>query len=399
MPLTIGARLGDYEIVSLIGAGGMGEVYRARDGKLNRDVAIKVLTDAFLNDADRLARFKREAQMVAALNHPNIGAIYGVEDGGPSTGSGQAVQALVLEFVDGPTLADRIGQGRIPVDEALPIARQIADALEAAHERGIVHRDLKPANIKLRPDGLIKILDFGLAKALDSGAAGVRPAPDFTASPTITTPAMTQMGVVLGTAAYMSPEQAKGRPADTRSDIWAFGCVLFEMLSGRQPFDGDDVSDTLAAVLRGAPDWNALPPETPASIRMLLRRCLQKDPRKRLPHIGVARLEIDDTASAPEAVGPTVERRRPRALWTGAAAAILAAAGASAITALVIRQSAVSGAAVVSGIQRLAIVFAADGRVHAKYRPWTQKCRSCIRRARDISRRVAARVRRDDGRW
>ena len=230
MTLAAGARLGPYEIVSALGAGGMGEVYRARDEKLNRDVALKVLPEVFALDPDRLARFKREAQVLASLNHPNIAAIYGFEDSRPSADSGHAaVQALVLELVEGPTLADRIAQGTISPDEALPIARQIAEALEAAHEQAIIHRDLKPANVKVRSDGTVKVLDFGLAKALEPVAVK---GGDETASPTITSPAMTQMGIILGTAAYMSPEQAKGRQADKRSDLWAFGAVLYEMLSG-----------------------------------------------------------------------------------------------------------------------------------------------------------------------
>jgi serine/threonine-protein kinase len=219
-------------------------VYRARDTKLNRSVALKILPDAFVHDPDRLARFKREAHVLASLNHPNIAAIYGFEDA-------DGVQALVLELVEGPTLADRIAQGAIPLEEALPIARQIAEALEAAHERGIIHRDLKPANIKLRPDGMVKVLDFGLAKALEPIASSVT---DATMSPTITSPAMTQMGVTLGTAAYMSPEQTKGREADKRSDVWAFGVVLYEMLPGRRAFDGEDIVDVLGAVARLEPD-------------------------------------------------------------------------------------------------------------------------------------------------
>ena len=226
--------------------------------------------------------------MLASLNHPNIGGIYGLEET-------DGVKALVLELVEGPTLADRIAQGPIPLDEALPIARQMAEALEAAHEQGIIHRDLKPANIKVRADGTVKVLDFGLAKAFDSSPS----ATDASQSPTITSPAMTHMGVILGTAAYMSPEQAKGRAVDKRSDIWAFGCVLYEMLTGRRAFPGDDVSDTLAGILRGDPDWNTLPASTPATVRRLLRRCLDKDRRERLPDIGVARLEIKETLTAP----------------------------------------------------------------------------------------------------
>src|SRR5436190_7002394 len=248
MALSAGTRLGSYEIASALGAGGMGEVYRARDTKLNRDVALKILPEAFALDGDRIARFRRAAQVLASLNHPHIGHIYGFEDSGTT-------HALVLELVEGPTLADRIAQGRMPVDEALPIAKQIAEALEAAHEQGIVHRDLKPANIKVRPDGTVKVLDFGLAKAMEPAAGS---SPSASMSPTITTPAMTQAGMILGTAAYMSPEQAKGRIVDRRADVWAFGAVLFEMLTGRRAFEGEDVSETLARILMKEPDWAAL---------------------------------------------------------------------------------------------------------------------------------------------
>jgi len=309
MPLATGTRLGPYEIISPLGAGGMGEVYRARDSKLNRDVALKVLPDQFALDPDRLARFRREAQVLASLNHPNIAGIYGLEDAG---GFG----ALVLELVEGPTLADRIAQGSIPLDAALPIARQIAEALEAAHERGIIHRDLKPANIKVRPDGTVKVLDFGLAKALEPSHG---PA-DVSQSPTITSPAMTRMGVILGTAAYMSPEQAKGRAADKRSDVWAFGCVLYEMLTGKRAFGGDDVSDTMAFILTKDPDWIGLPANTPGSIRRLLRRCLEKDRTRRLADVADARIEIDEALTAPDAelAGvPGVSRgRRERIAWS-----------------------------------------------------------------------------------
>jgi len=269
MSLTSGTRLGPYEILSPLGAGGMGEVYRARDAKLNREVAIKVLPEALAEDAERLARFQREAQVLAALNHPHIAAIYGLEKSGN-------VEALVLELVEGETLAEKIAAGPVPIEEALAIARQIADALEAAHEKGIVHRDLKPANVKVTPDGKVKVLDFGLAKAL----TGDRSSPDVTHSPTLTA-AATQAGVVIGTAAYMSPEQARGRSVDKRADIWAFGAVLYEMLSGRKAFEGETVSDTLAAVLRADIDWAALPRETPSSVRRVLRRCLDRDPPTR----------------------------------------------------------------------------------------------------------------------
>jgi serine/threonine protein kinase/Tol biopolymer transport system component len=288
----IGRRLGAYEILVQIGEGGMGQVYRARDTKLGRDVAIKILPPAFTSDPERLARFAREARVLAALNHPHIGAIYGLEDAG-------SVRALVLELVEGPTLADRIERGRIPMAEALTIARQIADALEAAHEKGIVHRDLKPANVKLTPAGIVKVLDFGLAKigAGGAGEAGRAGGKDLTNSPAISVSG-THDGVVLGTAAYMSPEQARGLAVDKRTDIWAFGCVLYEMLAGRAAFARATTTDTLAAVVDREPDWTVLPESTPPSITRLLRRCLDKDPKRRLRDIGEARVEIDDAQRA-----------------------------------------------------------------------------------------------------
>jgi eukaryotic-like serine/threonine-protein kinase len=275
----------------------MGEVYRATDTRLKRDVALKILPESFATDADRLARFQREAEVLASLNHPNIAAIYGIEES-------QGTRALVMELVEGPTLADRIAQGPIPVDEALPIARQIAEALEAAHEQGIIHRDLKPANIKVRPDGTVKVLDFGLAKALEPAGAM---SPSATASPTITSPAMmTGVGVLLGTAAYMSPEQARGKVVDKRSDIWAFGCVLYEMLTGRSAFQGEDIGDILASVVKTEPDWGPLPDSTPTNIRLVLRRCLRKDRRQRLADAGAVRLEIEEALTAP---GPAPDRQ------------------------------------------------------------------------------------------
>jgi Tol biopolymer transport system component len=286
--LTTGSNLGPYEILGQIGAGGMGEVYRASDAKLKREVAIKVLPEAVVNDHERLSRFEREAQLLASLNHPNIGTIYGVEDSG-------GAPALVMELVEGPTLEDRIAQGRIPVEEALPIAREIAEGLDYAHERGIIHRDLKPANVKLTGDGKVKILDFGLAKALDPVAGAS--SPDATRSPTITA-AATQAGVILGTAAYMSPEQARGKPADKRSDIWAFGCVLWEMLTGKRLFHGETVSDTLAAVLRADIEWEALPAGTPPAIRRLLERCLERDPKRRLRDVGEARITMEEAPAS-----------------------------------------------------------------------------------------------------
>jgi serine/threonine-protein kinase len=302
----------------------MGEVYRAHDTKLNRDVALKILPEAFALDGDRVARFRREAQVLAALNHPNIAAIYGFEDSG-------SAHVLVLELVEGPTLADRIAKGPIPLDETLPIAKQIAEALEAAHEQGIIHRDLKPSNIKVRDDGTVKVLDFGLAKAMEPASAM---SPMLTNSPTITNPAMvTGVGTLLGTAAYMSPEQAKGRPADKRSDVWAYGCVLYEMLAGKRAFESESVSDTLASVLMKEPDWSLLPATTPPHIALLLHRCLQKDMQKRVPHIGVARLEIDDgsasstqTAAVTTAAPPLWRRAVPVATGVLLTAAVGAAA-------------------------------------------------------------------------
>jgi Tol biopolymer transport system component len=303
----------------------MGEVYRATDTNLKRAVAIKVLPESVAGDAERLARFQREAEVLAALNHPNIAAIYGLERSG-------AMTALVLELVEGPTLADRIAQGAIPVDEALPVARQIAEALEAAHEQGIIHRDLKPANIKVRPDGTVKVLDFGLAKAMESVGGGQQTAGSLplSQSPTITTPAMmTAVGMVLGTAAYMSPEQARGRTVDKRADIWAFGAVLFEMLTGARPFEGEDIAETLGAVLHKEPVWPRLPEATPASIRTVLRRCLQKDPRQRLRDIGDVRLALDgafETAAPESTASATGAASRGRLVWIVAGVAVLAAA-------------------------------------------------------------------------
>ncbi len=302
MPLGPGSRLGPYEVIAAIGAGGMGEVYRARDTKLGRDVALKILPDIFLGDPDRVARFEREAQVVAALNHPNIAIIHGFEES-------DGVKALVLEYVEGETLSGVIARGPVPVADALAIARQIADALEAAHDKGIVHRDLKPDNIKITPDGKIKVLDFGLAKILEPEPAR-QASFAGTMSPTLSVHA-TYAGLILGTAAYMSPEQARGKPVDRRADIWAFGCVVFEMLTGHRTFDpGETISDAVAQILTREPDWKALPADTPAHIRTLLRRCLNKDPQKRLPHIGLVRVELDDSQPASSDTTPPVVAAR-----------------------------------------------------------------------------------------
>jgi eukaryotic-like serine/threonine-protein kinase len=314
MAIQSGTHLGPYEILGAIGAGGMGEVYRARDPKLGRDVAIKVLPEAFAGDAERMARFQREAKVLASLDHPNIASIYGLEDSG-------GTRALVMQLVEGPTLADRIKSGPLPVDEAVRIAGQIADALEYAHEHGIIHRDLKPANVKVSNDDAVKVLDFGLAKALEGDPSSI----DISTSPTISRMA-TQQGVLLGTAAYMSPEQAKAKPVDRRADIWAFGCVLYEMLTGKQAFTGETVTDTLAAVIRAEPDWSSLPAITPMRVRVLLQRCLQKDPKQRLRDIGDARISLDEVLSgAPEQPSAAAASLRERLFVAAAISCLLAA--------------------------------------------------------------------------
>ena len=328
MSLAPGTRIGVYEIPAQIGAGGMGEVYRATDTKLKRPVAIKVLPASLAADRDRLARFQREAEVLASLNHPNIAQIHGLEETGPSTGSGQAgITALVMELVEGDDLSQRVARGAIPIDEALPIAKQIAEALEAAHEQGIIHRDLKPANIKVRADGTVKVLDFGLAKAMDPSPASATA--DNAA--TITSPAqMTGVGVILGTAAYMAPEQAKGRPVDRRADIWAFGAVLFEMLTGQRVFAGEGVSDTLANVLKTDPAWERLPADVPARIRQVLRSCLQRDAKQRLGDMQSVRLALEgafETAASPATPTPTASSRGrlPRMAALAVIAALVAA--------------------------------------------------------------------------
>jgi len=294
MTLASGTRLGVYEILAPIGKGGMGEVYRARDTKLDRDVAIKVLPEELASDEERVARFDREAKLLASLNHPNIASIYGFEE-----------SSLVLELVEGPTLAERIGQGAIPVDEVTAIAKQIAEALEAGHEAGVIHRDLKPANIKVKEDGTVKVLDYGLAKALASEVEDEANA-ELSQPPTLTRQG-TQAGVILGTAAYMSPEQAKGKLVDKRADIWAFGAVFYEMLTGRRAFDGNDFSEILASVIKTEPEWDLLPGDLPSTLRAYLKRCLEKDPRKRVRDIGDLRLALDgafDGDAHAEAAGP-----------------------------------------------------------------------------------------------
>jgi Tol biopolymer transport system component len=293
MGLGVGSKLGPYEITGPLGAGGMGEVYRARDARLSRDVALKVLREAFAADAERMARFEREAKVLASLNHPNIASIYGLEES-------NGVRALIMELVEGPTLAERITRAALPVEEALIIARQIAEGLEYAHERGIIHRDLKPGNVKLTADGHVKLLDFGLAKALEGETAEE----DLQNSPTLSM-AATRAGVLLGTAAYMSPEQARGKRVDRRTDIWAFGCVLCELLTGKTAFAGETISDTLAAVIRGEPDWKSLPASVPRRIRALLGRCLEKNLKQRLQAIGEARIVLDEAiAGTPEEAAP-----------------------------------------------------------------------------------------------
>jgi len=323
VPLTAGDRLGPYEVVSLLGTGGMGEVYRARDTKLGRDVAIKVLLESVASDPERLARFHREAHVLASLSHPNIAAIYGFEDSSPSTGSGQAAHALVMELVEGPTLADRIARGPIPLNEALPIAGQIAEALKAAHDQGIIHRDLKPANIKVAA-GVVKVLDFGLAKV----GVSATPSTAISNSPTMLTGA-TRAGVVVGTAAYMSPEQACGEPVDRRSDIWAFGCVLFEMLTGRPAFPGATVSEIIVAVLTAQPDLPALPPALPASVRELVVRCLEKDRSKRVGDIAVAQFVLGAPTPSSDSAGQGQSRRSRQRVGLAALGAFVAGAAAA----------------------------------------------------------------------
>jgi serine/threonine-protein kinase len=377
----IGRRLGTFQVRSLLGRGGMGEVYRAHDTKLGRDVAIKVLPQAFTADASRVASLEREARVVAALNHPNIAAIHGVEES-------EGVRGLVLELVEGQTLAQKLADaaGSSPpglrLKEALTIARQIADALEAAHEKGITHRDLKPGNVKITPNGVVKLLDFGIAKVV----TGESPGRDLTQAQTVTD--ATGGGLIAGTAAYMSPEQARGKSVDKRTDIWAFGCVLYEMLSGRTAFQGDTVTDTLAAVLERDPDWSTLPSDTPRSVRRLMQRCLEKDQKQRLHDIGDARLEIEQIIQSPsEDVDADVALHRShtwrrRTTMAAAAAAILALSTAMLVWFVLARDGTVAGDARVSRFTvdfpkgtvtaptlDKALAFSPDG-THLALTPW-----------------------------
>jgi Tol biopolymer transport system component len=313
MAVAPGSTLFHYRLVEKIGEGGMGQVWRATDTTLGREVAIKILPDAFAADPERLARFEREAKVLAALNHPSIATVYGFHEAG-------GVRFLAMELVPGEDLSARIARGRLPVPDALEIARHVAEALEAAHEQGIIHRDLKPANVKLTPDGRVKVLDFGLAKALDPAGSGSTGRSDTGMSPTITSLG-TVAGVILGTAAYMSPEQARGRSVDKRADTWAFGVLLYEMLTGKRPFDGETVSDTLASVLKSDPDWSSLPADTPPGVKTLLRRCLAKDPKARLRSAGDALFELDGSEPAPAVVAaPARSPWRERLPWIAAVA-------------------------------------------------------------------------------
>ena len=342
MLLDTGSRVGSYEIVAALGRGGMGEVYRARDTKLRREVAIKILPQMFAHDPDRVARFQREAQVLASLNHPNIAQIYGLDDSGE-------ICALILELVEGPTVADRIARGPLHWTDALPIARQIAEALEAAHEHGIIHRDLKPANVKITPDGRVKVLDFGLAKlAAPNGATATTD--DLLDSPTMTGSAA-EVGMILGTASYMAPEQAQGKTVDKRADIWAFGVLLYEMLTGGRPFPGSSTTDVLAAVIKDTPDFTALPDDVPPALRRLLARCLVKNPMQRLRDIGDARLELDNVVAAGGDV--LVRQSRAVSLWV-LVPAVLATGLVGGLVGLSMRSS----PAVPGGVTRRAAIHA-----------------------------------------
>jgi hypothetical protein len=321
-----GTRIGAYEVGDILGTGGMGEVYRARDTRLGRAAALKMLPAEFALDGDRRARFEREARTLAALNHPHIAQVYGLEDAPGAEGASPTL-ALAMELVEGEDLASRLARGPVPLDEAVPLARQIAEGLEAAHHAGIVHRDLKPANIRVTPDGVVKVLDFGLAKPAEVATAGM----SATHSPTLTSPALTTAGVVLGTASYMAPEQARGRPVDRRADIWAFGCVLYELLTGRRAFAGEDVPEILGAILKTEPDWSRLPPDVSASLRACLVRCLHKDVTQRIPDLAVMRMALDGAFDAPAPARPALSRRPRAAMAAGAALLLVAAVGLAAI--------------------------------------------------------------------
>src|SRR5580765_6551946 len=334
--ITAGASLLHRRVVERLGEGGMGAVWKAQDATLGRDVAIKVLPEAFASDPERLARFEREAKVLASLNHPNIAAIYGFHEA-------SGARFLAMELVPGEELGQRISRGALPLDEARQIALKIAEALEYAHERGIVHRDLKPANIKITPDGTVKVLDFGLAKAVVGEASGSGPTSTPTILPTMTS-AGTAMGMILGTAAYMSPEQARGKPVDKRADIWAFGVVVFEMLAGHRLFEGETISDTLAAVLTRSIELDALPSSVPTPLRRLLARCLERDPKMRLRDIGEARIALESPASmeADNAAVATTAPKRPAWMAAGAAVVLLAAGAAGAFALVKARGPAVA---------------------------------------------------------
>src|SRR5262245_48902887 len=307
--LQSGSRIGNYDVLAPLGAGGMGEVYRARDAKLGREVALKVISSKFIGDPDRLSRFQREARVLAALNHPNVAQIYGLEESG-------TVPCLVLELVEGETLSDRLKRGPIPFEEAIEISRQITEGLEAAHEGGILHRDLKPANVKLTRDGKVKVLDFGLAKIFESGDSET----DLSRSPTLLS-GVTQPNVLLGTLAYMSPEQVRGKVADERSDVWSFGCLLYELLTGKPAFAGDTVADTIGAITKSEPNWSLLPAAASPHILRLLRRCLQKDRARRLHHIADARIEIEEaTSSSADPIDHSAVKAESSWRWIVAAA-------------------------------------------------------------------------------
>ena len=393
MSLAPGFRIGPYEILSALGAGGMGEVYRARDSRLKRDVALKVLPDAVAADTERLARFEREAQALAALKHPHIASIYGIEEG-------DGLRALVLELAEGETLADRIARGALPVPEAVAIARQIADALEAAHQQGIVHRDLKPANIQLSHDGAVKVLDFGLARMMASDGTPGDGVLNSSISPTITSPALvTGANVLMGTAAYMAPEQARGKPADKRVDIWAFGVVLYEMLTGARAFTGETITEVAGAVIHKDLDLTALPDGTPASVHLVLRSCLRKDPRDRLRDIGDVRLALDGAFDPPAANKPLPG---PRPSWRfvamGLSVALVAAAATGAAVWTLVRPEPATRFPVridvttpsAGAVERLALALSPDGRQLAFIAPDAGQNRLWVYSFQDAQSRVVA---------